>query len=59
LEAARKAGFKFDMVKSAKEILKESGLRNNKEGFSGGWWSGFGPREQWKLRPDGTPSSKG
>jgi AAA domain len=55
--AGKKAGFSFDMVKSAKEILKQSGLRNNKESrFQGAWWSGFGPANQWKLRPDGAAS---
>jgi hypothetical protein len=55
---AAKQGFTRDNVFKAKAILKQEDLRNsNQGGFSGVWWSGFGHRDTWTLRPESSSSS--
>jgi archaellum biogenesis ATPase FlaH len=51
---AAKSGFTKDNVFRAKSALKEHGLHNSNYGFQGRWWSGFGRRPEWTLRPSKT-----
>lgn len=49
--AGKKAGFNFDHVKNAKaNLVKREILSNHKIGQI--WWSGLGPRADWKFGPD-------
>jgi hypothetical protein len=53
LAAGLAKGFSFDNVKDAKVLLKAEGLQSSNKGqFAGVWWSGFGPPEAWKRRPE-------
>ena len=53
VDAAKKAGFTFDNVKTARESLRPDGIVSRKRGHQGEWWTGFGPPDQWIDRPSG------
>lgn len=57
--AAKEMEFTFDNVSKAKKLLKDTaGLRNSNMGrLQGVWWSGFGHPNDWKLRPDPSPTT--